>query len=298
MIPSMKTSSQALILASLCCSSLTLSGFASEPTPDKKEPKPSEKQTPSQEDNDKKPSEEASEYMVPDGQTVPKAEKIDEHRVRIGKVEVNAQEKSFSFPAVLNMDEGLIEYAISMPHGKAHETLLFTMADPLHMSVAAKLLDFKSYKKLFPQRDPETLEWIPFKRPSREDYKGSLVEITAKWKDKDGKEQKAPLSSFIRFKNTKQKLAEHEWVINDSLFHNKCYQASRMGDTIAIFGDGSAFISYAGFENSGSNVWMAEKSLLPERGTEFTITIKKLPEDKVKLPASTAPENDISVPKS
>lgn len=234
-------------------------------------------------------------YKIPDGKSVPKMEIIDADHIRIGEVTLNKKEKSFSIPAWVNMQEGLIEYLVSMPHGKVHETLLITMADPLHMSVACKLLKFPSYPALFPQRD-ENMEWKPFTLPKRENFKNSLMEITVSW-TKDGKTISMPASDLLRYKDTKQYLASHEWVLNDSSIYRKCYQASVIGDIVAIFGDSNALISYSGFGNDGENVWMADSKKVPVPGTKVIVTFKKLPKQEADKPVSRRP-HDISVPSS
>lgn len=244
--------------------------------------------------NEPAPEKQEEEYKIPDGKTIPKRVDIDANRIKLGLVTVDAKEKSFSFTTVVNMKEGLIEYLVSMPHGKVHETLLTTMADPYHMSIACKLLNFPSFSGMFPERD-ENLEWKPYKEPKREDYAKSLVEITASW-EKDGKKITVPAADLIQYKNTKQKLSSNEWALIDSVLYKKTYQASVIGDVIAIFGDLNALITYTGFDNTGENVWFADTSLVPEIGTEITLTVKMLPKKEAEKPVSRRPKEDIAKP--
>lgn len=228
-------------------------------------------------------------YVIPDGKTIPTIKKVDENTARLGQVLINHKEKSLSFPAQLNLQEGLIEYMVSMPHGKTHETLFFTLADPLHISVASKLISIPSYQGFFPERD-DNMEWKPYKKPKFADYKKALVSITASWKQ-DGKTYTYPISELVSYKASGQTLSEHEWVLIDSGFYNKCYQASVLGDVIAIFGDSNAFISYSGFANEGENVWMANTEKLPKAETPVTITIKRLSETAANRPPSVRPKD-------
>ena len=81
------------------------------------------------------PEEAPREVPLPDGKTVPKFEPLDEHRIKIGNVIVNHKERTVSFQAQVNMQEGILEYICCMPNGKLHESLLVTEADPLHLSL-------------------------------------------------------------------------------------------------------------------------------------------------------------------
>lgn len=235
----------------------------------------------------KKEGEKKDAYVIPDGKSVPKAEKMDDSRIKLGKVIVNHKEKSITIPAITNMNEGLIEYMLSMPHGKLHECMFVTEADPLHISVAAKLLKLGVVKGLFPERD-DNMEWLPYNPPKRDTYKKALVDITISWK-KEGKTITKPISNLINFKSGPQKLSTNEWAIVDSSFYRNCYQASVIGDVIAIFGDPNSFITYTGFANDGENVWLADPKTAPEPGTKVEITIKQLPLTEADKPVSVRP---------
>lgn len=249
-------------------------------------PPVNKEKTPEQEQS-KKEGEKKETYVIPDGKSIPKAEKMDDSRIKLGKVVVNHKEKSITIPAVANMKEGLIEYLLSMPHGKLHESMFVTEADPLHVSVAAKLLKLGVVKGLFPERD-DNMEWLPYNPPKRDKYKNALVDITISWK-KDGKTITKPISQLINFKSGPQKLSTNEWAIVDSSFYRNCYQASVIGDIIAIFGDPNSFITYTGFANDGENVWLADPKTAPEPGTKVEITIKQLPLAEADKPLSVRP---------
>src|SRR3569623_2003527 len=62
---------------------------------------------------------------------------------QIGLVRLDKNQKSVQFPAVLNMDHGLIEYLLVTTRGKTHESLLKTDAEPYNIHVAMLLLGAK-----------------------------------------------------------------------------------------------------------------------------------------------------------
>ena len=153
---------------------------------------------------------EIENFKSPDGITVPKVEKIDEDRVKIGKVEVNHKKRTVSFDAYTNMTKGIVEYVCSLPNGKVHESLFVTAADPLHANVGMKLLKFKQFEKFFPERD-ENFEWLPFVEPKPEDYKDCYVNIDVTY-EKDGKEHRVDLGELIITSRTKEPLDMTSWL--------------------------------------------------------------------------------------
>jgi len=61
--------------------------------------------------------------------------------LKFGLVEVDARARTVSFPARLNMSEGLIEYVLVTDYGKTHESLLTTEAKPMDIQSALLLLN-------------------------------------------------------------------------------------------------------------------------------------------------------------
>src|SRR4051794_514358 len=70
----------------------------------------------------------------------------------LGRVRLDKNQKSVSFPAVLNMNQALAEYLVVTTNGKTHESLLRTEAEPWHIHVAMLLLGAKGTEgKPFPE---------------------------------------------------------------------------------------------------------------------------------------------------
>src|ERR1700731_2169644 len=70
----------------------------------------------------------------------PAAEKIGEHRYRIGRVLVDTAEKIVRVPCRVNMHRGMIEFMAVASEGKLHESVLLAEAEPLHIHLALLLL--------------------------------------------------------------------------------------------------------------------------------------------------------------
>ena len=68
-------------------------------------------------------------------------ERIDEHRLRVGRVEVDRKTRTVTVPAAINQREGILEYLGVGPRGKTHESVLVLRALPSHIHLALILVD-------------------------------------------------------------------------------------------------------------------------------------------------------------
>jgi hypothetical protein len=224
--------------------------------------------------------ESGSSFVAPDGKTIPAFEKLDEHRIRIGKVTVDHKKREVIVPAVVNMDAGLVEYILCLPNGKIHEALLVTEADPLHISLGMKALGFKSFEHFFPLRN-ENMEWLPFTPPTPEEYGKAYVQIKVRYREGD-QEKESDLSDLVCNSKTKQTLSPDQWLYTNSFFYMGAYQASRNGDAIGIFADRGCTINYIGDFNDGDNdtgwVVSSDHPMTPGTPAEIVITQASEPE--------------------
>src|SRR5260370_48800 len=62
----------------------------------------------------------------------------------LGGVILDRQRRTVSFPAVLNPDQGLLEYLLVTDYGKKYESLLSAAIEPYRLHMAMLLLDAKS----------------------------------------------------------------------------------------------------------------------------------------------------------
>src|SRR5919108_5617454 len=69
-------------------------------------------------------------------QQTPGVERIAPGVFRLGNITIDKTAQSISFPAVVNMKEGLLEYLLVRTGGKTHESLLRTTAEPYQLQVA------------------------------------------------------------------------------------------------------------------------------------------------------------------
>src|ERR1051326_8066576 len=86
----------------------------------------------------------------------PVAERIGEHRYRMGQVVVDTAAKSVAIPCRVNMSKGMIEYLAVAEEGKRHESVLLVEAEPLHIHLALLLLGLDPGPRPRYQGDPAT----------------------------------------------------------------------------------------------------------------------------------------------
>ncbi len=230
-----------------------------------------------------------ADFKIPDGRTVPPFEKLDGGKIGVGKVVFDPAKRQVVIPALVNMEEGLIEYVLCLPNGKLHESLLVTDADPFHLSLAMKMLGFKSFENFFPVRG-EDLEWLPFTPPEPSEYEPACVKLAIKWKDGDTVRE-SDLSDIIINARTKNPFPSNKWLYTNSFFFSGSYQSSLCGNAIAIFADRASTINYIGDFNEGDNEsgWIVHSGhpLKPGDPVEIIITQPSSEQQKPPHPPQT-----------
>jgi len=151
---------------------------------------------------------------------------------KIGEITMNKDTQAITFPALVNMDKGLLEYLIVQSRGKTHESLLRTKVEPYHLQIAFLLLGFEgSDRPLLFQGDPE--------KP-----KGDPVEITFNFHNKEGKPTTIKADEWV-VKGGEAGLKEAgrmEWVYTGSMVRDNRFQAQIEASIAAIFHDPAAMI--------------------------------------------------------
>ena len=122
---------------------------------------------------------------------------LGEGRYRIGLVTFDQATREISFPAEINMAEGLLEYAIVHETGKIHESLLHTKTKPLHVNLALKLLRYQGSEELFQVLDEDYRPTGKFPEVPEAVKTAARVELLLSWKNADGKPGQATLNELI-----------------------------------------------------------------------------------------------------
>jgi hypothetical protein len=182
---------------------------------------------------------------------------------RIGEIVLDKKKRSMTFPAMVNMDKGLLEYLIVFATGKTHESLLRTNVPPYNLQIAFLLLGFEGTNSpLQGQGDPA--------KP-----KGDPVEIIVSF-DKGGKTENIHAEEWVALKanETLKDAGRIEWIFTGSLVVMNQFLAQSSGSIVAIYHDPTAIIDNASKGGESDEVWFVKEKVVPPVGTPIVVTIR------------------------
>ena len=187
-------------------------------------------------------------------------EQIDATHFKIGEISFDSKLREIQFPAIVNMEEGLLEFLIVHKNGKIHESLLYTEISATHLNIALKLLRYKA-------------------SPGEETAKESRLKIQLRWED-NGKTRTVPANEWIQHGVNASTMDAGPWTYNGSSINNGKFLPQATGDIAAIFLTGSALITYPGKDNNDDTVWFSYPKRVPPIDTPVTVLISPYPEDQ------------------
>lgn len=180
----------------------------------------------------------------------------------VGGVRIEKKAAVVSFPATINMAEGILEYLIVGEGGKVHESLLRTAIEPYSLQVALLLLGLEgSSDPLREQGDAR----VP---------QGDPVSITLRWKDA-GTVKKVPIESWILDKSKGGPLGRVPWVFTGSFVNDGVFMAQLEKSIVAVYRDPVAMIDNPLPDGVSDEVWFVNKGPVPPVGTAVTVIIHK-----------------------
>ena len=197
----------------------------------------------------------------------------------VGAVRLDKNAGTVTFPAKVNMDDGLVEYLMVGPQGATHESVLVSEVAPQEVHMAMLLLGAKGMAapkdgKIAGRIDAEFLANAP-------KLTGDKIFLTAKWRDKDGKEQTAPVERwlsrkiFVPKKPTKTVTAEDgPWTYTGSYFYEERFIAQIEGAFAAVVTFPGALINNPRTGSNDDHVWFVKTEAVPPVGTPIEFTIK------------------------
>jgi hypothetical protein len=196
------------------------------------------------------------------GKDKPVMEKIAENTFRIGEVTVDTKRRTVTFPARVNLREGVLEVLICTEYGKTHESLLSTKAAPLHVNVALLLLGLEGGNAVKYQGDPT--------KPV-----GSPVEIWFAVKVEQG-EKLVRAEDWVYNTHQKRPMLHTEWVYVGSVLTRDGFMAQREGQIVTTFHDPFTLIDNPLPGGGDDTVYVPNTKEVPPSGTPVTVTIKAL----------------------
>jgi hypothetical protein len=211
---------------------------------------------------------------------LPAMEELSPGVYQIGKLHLDKNTNTVTFPAVLNMDAGNLEYLLVTRQGSAHESLLVTEVQPNDLHFAMLLLGAKGagvYTPAAADAPPPQLDATYLKHAPQ--LKGDALTITASWK-KDGAEKTAPVEDWLFNSETNKPPPRGPWIYTGSMFADGKFLAQIEGCFAALVTNPSALINNPRKGNDNDQIWEPNKKLVPPRDTPIEVAIHLEPAKK------------------
>lgn len=165
--------------------------------------------------------------------------------LRIGPVDVAVAERTVSFPAEVNLREGVVEYAVVHRTGKLHESIFRTGARPEEIHLACLLLGATNAAEAV------------------------AVEVT--W-DRNGPPARHALDELVQVNG--RAMTAGAWHYAGSAFDAAGFQAARDGSILAVIRDGGALVENPRAEAMDDNAHTVTSNLLLRVGSPVRIALR------------------------
>jgi hypothetical protein len=200
----------------------------------------------------------------------------------IGAVRLDKNASTVTFPAKVNMNDGLVEYLLVSPQGAVHESVLVSDAQPQDVHMAMLLLGAKGMAQPKDGKAPERIDAEFLAKAPK--LTGDRVFLTVKWKDEGGREQAAPAERwltrkiFTPKKPAKAVAAEDgPWLYTGSFIYENRFIAQVEGAFVALVTFPSALINNPRTGSNDDHVWFVKTEAVPPVGTPVEFLVKLQP---------------------
>jgi hypothetical protein len=179
----------------------------------------------------------------------------------LGKVRLDKRQRTVSFPAVVNLTEGIIEYLLVTEAGKTHESLLRTDVAPYQIHVAMLLLDARGAgTNDFPEESAKPLP-------------GDKVTVEVSW-SAGGRDKRRRAEEFILDRSRKSAMTKGAWVYTGSRLVEGAFAAQLDGSLISLITDASALVNNPRPRRDDDENWLARPGILPPLETPVQVTLR------------------------
>jgi len=193
----------------------------------------------------------------------PSVKKIRPGVFQVGGVLLEKIKQQISFPVLINMNEGLIEYILVTGKGKTHESLLVTRTEPFHIHVAMLLLGAKGAAGKEVPDDP------------RKPIPGEHISMELSWKT-GGKTLRVPVEQFVRNRHLKKTMKPGPFIYNGSIVFEGMFIAHRDGNLFSLITAPAALANNPRMSRHDDENWEAINEGLPPLDSNATLTVKLL----------------------
>jgi hypothetical protein len=193
---------------------------------------------------------------------------VGDGRFEVGHVVFDKNDRSVSFPAMVNLRDITVEYAVVHVSGKTHESIFSTHARPQDVHLAMLLLGAKSVMTNRFGTDGKALP------------RGERVGISVAWTNATGEVRHA-MEDLILNRATSNSLPRGDWIFNGSNFSEGAFTAQRDGSIVSIHIDPDALINNPRPGREDDDLHEPFAARLPEVGAPVAITIRLQPQQSI-----------------
>ena len=200
--------------------------------------------------------------------------RLDDGSIQIGKVRLDPVKRTASFPALVNMNQGIIEYLLVSTLGKTHESLFRTEAEPFHIQTAMLLLGAKGAGKPALTNAPAggQLSAEQIRAASAAPLLGERVNIAVGWSH-GGKTNQCALEDFVLDAKAGVPMQRGPFVFSGSQVFQGLFLAQQEGSIIAVITDPGAVFNNPRPGREDEDNWKIIPAALPPLDTPVQITI-------------------------
>ncbi len=185
-----------------------------------------------------------------------------------GDIKISRRKRTVSFPAVINLTQGQMEYFLVSSWGKVHESIFRTDTEPYRIHVAMLLLGVKG-ADANGDSSIDVDENI-ISHPSKARLPGEAVTLEIKWVS-NGKAIRRNAGELIVNVKSKSALRRGDWAYNGSFMVGNSFLAQREGSIVSLVTDPESLINNASPGHDDDTIWSAYTKRLP--GTNATVEI-------------------------
>lgn len=181
-------------------------------------------------------------------------------------IQIDKEKRTVTFPAEINMTDGMLEYLIVTEAGKTHESLLSTKIQPYDIQVAMLLLGIEPAGK----SDSEPPEFMNKDYLSAApDLKGVKISLFLAW---EGHRVRA--EDLVWNLDKKTAMTQGPWTYNGSEMYSGKFLAQVDGSIAALVRDSSALMNNPRPGNDDNQIWEVYSKATPPAGTAVDVIIE------------------------
>ena len=190
---------------------------------------------------------------------------------QLADVKIDKERRTVSFPAVMNLRQGPMEYLLVSSWGKVHESILRTETEPYHIHVAMLLLGAKGAGTN--EDDAVEVSGSFVSHPSSMRIPGDDVGLEVTWTS-NGKVTRKRAGELVLNLRSKSALRRGDWVYNGSLVDGRSFLAQREGSIVSLVTDPEALINNSSPGHDDDSIWTVNTNNLPLVGVPVEVIIK------------------------